>query len=280
MLKPLFKWAGAKGKMMASYEPHLDFMANKDTLIDCFFGAGGFAVWARNKYPDMNIVAVEYNEEMMTVFETLRDHTDDFIKECLKIEKEYLKLSDEGRYFFYYWKREQYAWNTGLTPVKRAAMLLFLMKTCFNGVWVTRNVTNGKFGTPPGARNEKTVFNEVQLRTFAAFLNSITLISGDFAESSKLITDSSFVYCDPPYRDSHTPYAGGFDDNEQVRLTKFMKFAKDKGAAVAMSNKLGHDDFWDTHLPSWNYETFNVKYTVTRNGSEAKPDVEVLFINR
>ena len=278
MIKPPFKWAGGKTKMLKAYEPLIqDALRTSEVFIDAFFGAGAMSLYVYDLYPHIDIVAIEHNAEMTAVYKAM-GNIDAFIEELDKIAKPYEAASFEERYDYYYAQRERYAFGDN-SDIVSAALLFFMLRTCFNGIWVTRVFLGNKFGTPVGGRKERKVYDETQLREFADFLKNITFITGDFEEARKHVKGESFIYCDPPYRDSFTPYGGGFDDSEQTRLVLFMDEMADNAHNVAMSNKLGHDDFWDNSaIRNWNRHLFNVKYTATRS-AEAKKAVEVLFTN-
>jgi DNA adenine methylase len=132
---------------------------------------------------------------------------------------------------------------TGLTSVEKAARLIYLNKTCFNGLY--RVNSKGLFNVPYGRYTNPAVCDETVLRALNKYLNNklveISILNGDFAPAVEKAGPNSFIYFDPPYHSPNntnfTGYqAGGFDEREQIRLRDVFTERTQAGAMCLLSN--------------------------------------------
>ncbi len=283
MIKPLFRWAGSKNKMKTKYGS--DFMPNKgfDRFVDAFFGTGCVSMWM----PDhVEIIANDFNSDIINIYRTIQTDVKGFCDQVDALQGAYIPLEYESRRTYYYDLRQKHAdeYHT-ISDSERAAILFFLLKTSFNGIWQVNKNTNGKFGTPVGLANEKEkVYDKQNVLNFSVFSQRVTFLAGDFGQIESYVTPSSFCYFDPPYRDSFTNYGnvGGFSDNDQIRMCSLMQRCSRKGALVAMSNKYHYDGFFEANLTGdFLPIIYDVTYTAGRgakNGEKVKVN-ECLFRN-
>lgn len=126
--------------------------------------------------------------------------------------------------------------------VEKAARLIFLNKTCFNGLY--RVNSKGKFNVPFGKYKNPTICNEKKLRAVSEVLNKSNahLLSVDFEEAVKGAKNGDFVYFDPPYHPvsstaNFTSYTlNGFNKNDQKRLANLCGELRERGCDVLLSN--------------------------------------------
>jgi len=146
--------------------------------------------------------------------------------------------------------------------VETAAKMIFLNKTCFNGLY--RENRNGDFNVPFGRYKDPTILDNDNLIRVSDILQCAEINSSDFAEFESKAGKDSFVYFDPPYRpisktSSFTAYNGnGFNDEQQTRLAQLFKRLDHKGAKLMLSNsdpknEDPSDDFFER-----NYKGFNI----------------------
>lgn len=244
-------------------------------FIDAFYGAGSMSHWVLQHYPETEFVINDQNAELIQMYEVIRDHPQDFIRECQDLESRFLAITDSDaqaqknrRHEFYTATKMAYIRDyVTMGKVKESASLFFMMKTCFNGWWKTYNYSNGRYATPPGTLLEKKTFIDVDLinRHSQFFNNHCTILTGDFENVRSYINSDTYVYFDPPYRDSTTEYTEeGFTDREQIRLCELFKYADAQGACVSLSNKEIGDGFFETHLNGFEMLVYDVKYTAGR----------------
>lgn len=86
------------------------------------------------------------------------------------------------------------------------------------------------------------ICDEENLRNINKALQNVTIVCGDYSLSKQFIDKSTFVYLDPPYRplsetSAFTSYnSDAFDDNEQIRLARFIDDINARGAKIVLSN--------------------------------------------
>jgi DNA adenine methylase len=98
-------------------------------------------------------------------------------------------------------ERTYYRWRDELAtaPLDRetlALRFLYLNRNCFNGIYRTN--IQGSFNVPFGDR-QGSYFARGDALECARMLRNATLVSGDFAQTLKLVRKGDFVYLDPPF---------------------------------------------------------------------------------
>lgn len=127
-----------------------------------------------------------------------------------------------------------------LDPVGRAARLLYLNKTCFNGLW--RVNSRGKFNVPFGRFVNPKIVDAPRLRAAAQTLRHATCKVGDFGRITKGAKPGDFVYFDPPYvpvssTANFTAYgSAGFGPEQQARLVDELSRLKALKIRAVLSN--------------------------------------------
>ena len=188
----------------------------------------------------------------------------------------WLSLSEvEDRKKYYYELREVYCHDyVGRSDVYLSGLLLFMMQVNFNGMWKAYIKCNGRYSTPPGTCLQKQAFfNRQKIYNVASFLEKATISNGDFAAVQPRQGD--WLYADPPYRDSVVLYQGGFTEEDQVRLAKYLT---ESGCKFAYSNKDIHDGFYERNFAGCNIIEMEAKYTAGR-GTSTLDVSEVLVTN-
>lgn len=139
------------------------------------------------------------------------------------------------------WDRNKDYYLT-LTDVQKAARVLYLNKTCFNGLYRVNNA--GEFNSPFGNYRNPNIVNAPVLRAVSAYFNSadIRMTTMDYAEVLKNVPRGAFVYLDPPYDPvsetaSFTGYSrGGFSREDQIRLRECCDDLNARGIKFMLSN--------------------------------------------
>jgi DNA adenine methylase len=106
-------------------------------------------------------------------------------------------------------------------------MLIFLNKTCFNGLY--RVNYQGLFNVPYRNYKNPAICEEIVLKQIRNYFNTheITILNSDFESAVMTAGKNSFIYFDPPYhspdKTNFTGYqADSFNENEQERLRNSM----------------------------------------------------------
>lgn len=223
--KPILKWAGGKSQLLTQLLEH--FPNKFERFIEPFLGGGAVALSLK---PGVPAILNDGNDELIKLYQVVRDWPDELVKALDKLSKDY---SEE----FYYQIRSQIP----KSDIDQAARTIFLNKTGFNGLY--RQNRKGQFNVPFGKReNCPALYDKANLLLVSSRLQSAKLQFGDFALAINAAGPGDFIYCDPPYEplsrtSSFNSYTGGgFSQQEQQRLHKACTDAAGKGAIVAVSN--------------------------------------------
>lgn len=269
--KPLFMWAGGKTKMLKHYAPIERPVYSM--YVEPFFGGGAVFL---NENPKLSIIN-DTNSEIMGIYSSVKKDPHAFISECQVYVERYFDSKD--RKSFYYGLRSEY-WDN-----PSPSLLYVLMKLGFNGIWQTCKASKGLFGTPAGLLNHENRGQLLDVSNIVEWSNRLsraTIMSGDY--DSVVVPSGSFIYLDPPYRDSFTTYGTGFDDSGQERLIATALRWAGEGNEVWLANRVVEgDNFFEDRIPEGDFHYFDVTYTAgrrkrTEQGFEAKPAQEFLCV--
>lgn len=276
--KPLFMWAGGKRKMLKHYNPI--FPTHISSYVEPFFGGG--AVFSNLTFKSALINDI--NWELMDLYSWIKNDPHQLLDIAQYLEEQYLPMSKVDRKKYYYEIRQSY-WDSDAHTIDTSGILLFLLKTCFNGIWQACAPSKGRFGTPCGLLNhDKPFIDKPLILEWSEKLQSVDIQVGSF--SNIKVPDNSFVFCDPPYRESFADYNTPFNDAKQIELIEWARKASKK-STVWISNRDCNDGFWEHHASDAIIHRFPVTYTagrrlhVVENGEktfEAKKAVEVLLV--
>ncbi|WP_027416760.1 DNA adenine methylase [Aneurinibacillus terranovensis] len=227
--QPFLKWAGGKRQLLPEIIKYIP--ANIDTYYEPFVGAGAVLLHLQ---PD-KAVSNDINSELINTYQVVRDHIDDLIADLSK------HVNDKD-YFYRIRELDRKEEFKFLTPVERASRMIYLNKTCFNGLF--RVNSQGQFNVPFGNYKNPSIVNEKVLRAVHDYLVNadVKFLNGDFAEAVEGAKKGDFVYFDPPYdpvsdTSSFTSYSlHRFDAKQQIRLKELFDELNDRGCRVMLSN--------------------------------------------
>ncbi len=253
--RPFVKWAGGKTQLLNALLEKIPHSMN--TYYEPFVGGGAvfFSLISNPEFKVKKAVLNDFNCELIETYRIVRDELDTLIEYLSPIATQYLAGNPEQRKEFFYEIRA----DIPSTNIEKAARLLFLNKTCFNGLY--RVNQKGEFNVPHGRYKNPKIL-DVELLTLASHaLQDIELICGDFEDSYKKAKNGDFVYFDPPFfplssTSNFTSYTkGSFGKEEHLRLKWSIDQLRDKGVSIMLSNS-PHE--WIVGL----YE--GSKYTINR----------------
>ena len=264
--KPFVKWVGGKTQLLDDIKKFLpsDLSQRNDvTYIEPFVGGGAVLFWILQEYPNITKAIInDINEELICTYRVIKSDVENLILELTRIQTEYLALDNVERKNYFLFQRNRFNEKNN-SDVKTAALLIFLNRTCFNGLY--RVNSKGKFNGPDGKYTNPKICDEDTLRADSAILQRVEVLCGDFAQTGKYAGDNVLYYFDPPYRpltetSAFTSYAkNGFDDAEQMRLCNFCEqIAKHKSLFVASNSdpqNVDNEDYFFDHL----YKRFSIK---------------------
>lgn len=222
--RPFLKWAGGKSRLIQQYIPY--FPKSYQTYYEPFLGGGAVFFYLQ---PTAAILT-DINAELITTYRCVRDK----VEELISILKEH-KIRHNRDY--YYNMRA----NFELSDLEQAARLIYLNKTCFNGLY--RVNSQGKFNVPLGRYENPNICPEDLLRAASVALSTSEIKQADFADMLNYATSNNdFVFCDPPYHPiSSTSYFTGysqnsFDEKDQECLRDTCAELASRGVKVMVCN--------------------------------------------
>ena len=294
-VKPFLKWAGGKGQLIDQIAPYLPSAFGKGKIkkyFEPFLGGGALFFWLAEQYEFEIAYLYEINPAVNICYQVIKKDIKNLVKELNQLESEYLSSSEKAREKFFYEKREEF--NRFLrrkavnSLVRRTALLIFLNKTCFNGLY--RVNSKGEFNVPFGRYKNPAICNEDNLYAVNELLQKTEIVCGDFALCLENADNESFVYFDPPYRPisataSFTSYSKDtFDDAEQKRLRKVFGDLDKNDACVMLSNSDPknidpQDNFFDDLYRGYHIERLTATRLINCNAERRGVITEILVMN-
>jgi len=242
--RPFVKWAGGKARLVPVLLAHLPPHADELRHVEPFVG-GGALFFARR--PARALLA-DSNRRLMDAYQAIQQAVDGVIGglEVLATGHSVMRFEEVRELF-----------NSAELPREtRAAMLIYLNKTCFNGIY--RVNRKGAFNVPPGVFSKPPrVLDRENLLLVHEALRSAELRASDFTVTLERCGKGDFVYIDPPYiptskTSNFTSYTeDGFDDNVQYQLAREVVKADKRGAKILVSQS-------ETELARRLYQHFHV----------------------
>ena len=217
--------------------------------MEPFVGGGAVFFDVAARFEVRSFYLLDVNAELVLVYRVIQREPLRLIERLQDMAEQYFGASDADRKSFYYAVRDRFnaaqpsinyevyadAW------VERAAQLLFMNRTCFNGLF--RLNSKGQFNVPYGRYKNPKIVDADNLVGISRLLQRTEILCGDFTLCEPWVTENTFVYFDPPYRPlnatSHfTAYSRDkFGDADQVRLAEFFKrLAENHGVYLMLSN--------------------------------------------
>lgn len=229
-VRPYLKWAGGKRQLEGEILPKCPKTFN--TYYEPFVGAGAifFAL-----QPERAVIN-DLNDQLCLTYIAIKDNVNELIEQL----KEH-KNNNSKEYYYELREKDREPVFDSFTTIQRAARLIYLNKTCYNGLYRVNSM--GQFNTPYGRYQNPAIFDEEVLLAIHKYLQSanITIKNMSFEKSVEDAEKGDFVYFDPPYDSPNctnfTGYqAGGFDHEQQILLKDVMEDLTDRNVKCLMSN--------------------------------------------
>ena len=230
----------------------------------------------------------DLNSNLIVAYNTVRDNPEGLVYELSKVQEEYFNISnEEQRKDFYLSMRNRF--NAGnLSKVDNTALLIFLNRTCFNGLY--RVNANGEFNVPFGKYKNPKICDAETIYADSELLQMVEILNGDFEQTEQYLTDNTFVYLDPPYRpldatSNFNAYAKEpFNDLEQMRLKEYVDRLSFKRCFLMLSNsdckgRNPEDSFFDDLYKDYIIERVYASRYINSNPQKRGKLTELLIRN-
>ncbi|MCP5094405.1 MAG: DNA adenine methylase [Chloroflexi bacterium] len=266
---PFLKWAGGKRRLLKQYAPYFPSINSINHYYEPFIGSGAVFFHLR----PVNATLSDRNGRLIELYQMIQSNVEGVIAA--------LKPHQNELDYFYSIRAQD---PQQLTAVQRAARLIYLNKTCYNGLY--RENRRGQFNVPFGRYVNPAICDEDRLRAASAALHGITLKAEDFADVLTHVAPDDFVYLDPPYvplslTSSFTSYnQHGFGEADQHRLAETIGRLSDLGCRVMLSNssaplvyELYNND------PRYHLHEISARRNINSKANGRGPVKELLILN-
>jgi len=271
LVRPFLKWAGGKRQLLSEINKYVPKKYN--TYYEPFLGGGAILFNLQPKNAAIN----DSNIELINCYEVIKNSLDELIEDLKKHQNE------ES---YYYEMREldrTTTYKDNYDKVKRASRILYLNKTCYNGLF--RVNSQGQFNVPFGRYKNPNILDEAVLKAVNKYLNhnQVKIFNTDFEEAVLDARKGDFVYFDPPYDPvsqtaSFTGYdVNGFDKEEQKRLKSVFDDLTSRGCKALLSN--ADTEFIVDLYGSYKIEKISATRAINSNALKRGKIAEVLVRN-
>lgn len=315
--RPVLKWAGGKRQLLGVIDEHLPSEVKNGEVtkyVEPMVGGGAVFFHMKEKYGTTitDYFISDYNWDLFILYRVIQARVKDLISELEILANEYLPLpptqkgDKEGERISMYmrirdeynedeWEKERYLSNgvgfrKKLTDrwIRRAAMTIFLNRTCFNGLY--RVNSSGKFNVPHGRYDNPDIVDKQNLQAVSNALQGVNISVGSYVDNLAMVDDKTFVYFDPPYRPlpdtpSFTDYhKAAFGDDEQIELAELFSELDEKGAKLMLSNSDPkntdeNDEFFDDIYSEFTIHRVNARRAINSDGKGRGEITEILVTN-
>ena len=284
-VKPFLKWVGGKRKLIPQLEAKFpDYIkSNEFTYVEPFLGGGAMFFHLVANYKLKKIYLNDLNDKLIDCYQNVRDHSDKLIKQLKKLEKDYYSSTDKK--LFYLDRREEF--NNLKLSIKKSALLIFLNKTGFNGMY--RENSKGEYNIPVGSMNNPLICDEDLIQNISNVLNNNDIKFSSKSFEELIINEKNiFYYLDPPYMpisktSSFTDYTSKNlyknDIDLQNKICEYCSKIDLSDSFFLQSNSYLPDFFKHTYDNKYFFDKLEVNRTIGADGTKRKKVFEITINN-
>jgi len=231
--RPFLKWVGGKGQLLGELTQRIEPAGDFGRYHEPFVGGGAlfFELYRSARLKKRKAYLSDNNPRLIETYQGVKDDVDRIIRALLRHKARH---SEE----YYYEVRAK----VPRTPTARAARIVYLNKTCYNGLY--RENRKGEFNSPFGRYKNPAICDEENLRAVSKALQRVTIENRHFEDVLDKAKPGDLVYFDPPYvpvskTASFTAYdRGGFgEDSQRLLAHVFSELSKNR-VNVLLSNSM------------------------------------------
>ncbi len=234
--RPFVKWAGGKRQLLPVLSANMPESFGR--YFEPFLGGGALFFHVMGGSGGRPCHVSDLNPDLILSYVTIRDSADELVRALRGHESRYREDPES----YYYRVRDEYNAGRDCDAVDTVSRLIFLNKTCFNGLY--RVNSRGRFNVPLGRYANPNIADAKNIFAISRALNSpnLEIACQDFGVVARSARKGDLVYFDPPYvplseTASFTRYTGcdfGLDD--QKKLADLCVTLDEMGCNVLLSN--------------------------------------------
>ena len=231
--QPFLKWVGGKGQLLAQFNEFFPTEVNR--YFEPFIGGGAVFFHLKHRFPRMRAFLRDINAELINTYLAVRDFPHELMR---RLDEHAARFRAEHEDYFYLIRAQHHL--PVAQVVERAARMIFLNKTCFNGLW--RVNARGEFNVPVGSNKNPGLYDEENILAASQALEGVHLAVQDFRDTFNETRRGDFIYIDPPYHPisltaSFTSYSKeDFGAEEQHELHAVFADGARRGVRLMLSN--------------------------------------------
>jgi DNA adenine methylase len=190
-MEPVLKWAGGKRQLLAALLQYITpELLKGHRFFEPFIGGGSVAFALEHPATTFN----DYNPELINAYRMIKEDPDGLIDLLEEHQKNHSK-----EYFYQVRAMDREAAYAELPALQKAARLIYLNRTCFNGLY--RVNRQNHFNVPFGRPLSRDVVQKEKIYALSEFLNNhgVEIYQGDFAACLSAAKAGDVIYFDPPY---------------------------------------------------------------------------------
>ncbi|MDG6923548.1 MAG: DNA adenine methylase [Nitrososphaerota archaeon] len=277
---PFLKWAGGKTQLLRTLNRYLP--SEFDTYFEPFLGGGALFFYLFSSGRIEKAVISDLNRDLIECYLSVRDDFDSLLDHLRDLQN---YATDEHYYYEIARRRfnEIKSNRAEKERVEKSALLLYLNKTCFNGLY--RVNKKGEFNVPWGDYKNPRIYDEKNLAAVSTVLNQpgIRIFCSEYKTVEREAKEHDFVYFDPPYqplsKTSHfTSYnSESFDIKNQQELAQLFHNLATRRCYLMLSNSPGVRSLYEGQ--NYRIETVKAGRAINSVGSKRSPVDELLVMN-
>jgi DNA adenine methylase len=226
---PFLKWAGGKWSIAPQIERLLPNDVRERVYREPFLGGGAMYFYLQPR----RAVLCDSLADLVSTYQVVQHNVEALITHLERLRATHC---DEQFYSI----RARFNHEKQAPRVERAAWLIYLNKTCFNGLFRTNRA--GEFNVPAGRFKNPGIVDPHALRLAGAALANAEIVHTSFDHLTELAEPGDVIYLDPPYvpiskTASFCAYSdGAFTLEDQARLARVYRELDARGCILALSN--------------------------------------------
>ena len=272
IIQPFLKWVGGKRQLLPEINSYLPELKPSYTYFEPFLGAGAVLL---NLQPKKAIVN-DLNSDLINCYNVIKNNLNELIAD---VEKH----RNTEEYFYEIREQDRKPEYKSLSSVEKASRIIFLNKTCFNGLF--RVNSQGQFNAPFGSYKNPTIIDQLVVTAISKYLNEndVNIYNGDFKDCLSTAKKGDFIYFDPPYdpvseTSSFTGYnLNQFYKNDQKRLKEIVDELDKRGCKIMISNSA--TEYIKELYKDYNIKTVSASRNINSNALKRGKIDEYLIMN-